>query len=214
MYAIRLINLRNLVRKYGGQKGFADKAEISANQLSHIIGPNPIRNLGERLARKIEKNLHLENLYLDQQHNKDINNDLDINVIFSHEIEPKHETYQFINSKPSLCFTNEWATTNGFATTEIFEFQYQHNNMYPNIIIGDLLAIDTSNTHLQDKKTYLILINGDITIFRIFRQLNGTIIFSNDNNEKNLYPDLIATTDQIQRIRVIGSVVALFRKFI
>lgn len=37
----------------------AEAADLAANQLNHIIGPNPIRNLGEQLARKIEANVGL-----------------------------------------------------------------------------------------------------------------------------------------------------------
>ncbi|RKW37834.1 MAG: hypothetical protein D8B60_12015 [Moraxella sp.] len=63
---IRRTNLRLLAEQYGGQRELADKADIMPSQLSHIIGINPIRNLGEQLARKIERNLGLSSGFLDQ----------------------------------------------------------------------------------------------------------------------------------------------------
>ena len=63
---IRRANLRLLAEQYGGQRALADKADIVPSQLSHIIGMNPIRNLGEQLARKIERNLGLSTGFLDQ----------------------------------------------------------------------------------------------------------------------------------------------------
>lgn len=68
---IRRNNLRELAEKYGGQKALADAADLAPNQLNHIIGPNPIRNVGEQLARKIESQLGLNKGYLDSIHSKE-----------------------------------------------------------------------------------------------------------------------------------------------
>lgn len=53
--SIRRYNLRNLVKKRGGPASFAKQVDMELSQLSQIMGPNPSRNIGSRLARKIEK---------------------------------------------------------------------------------------------------------------------------------------------------------------
>ncbi|MHB1933650.1 MAG: S24 family peptidase [Leptospirillum sp.] len=57
--SIRRDNLRKLVQKSGGPASFAKKVDMELSQLSQIIGPNPSRNIGSRLARKIEKSVGL-----------------------------------------------------------------------------------------------------------------------------------------------------------
>lgn len=44
-----------LARQVDGPSGFADIVGISTSYVSQIIGPHPRREIGERLARKIER---------------------------------------------------------------------------------------------------------------------------------------------------------------
>jgi hypothetical protein len=47
-------NARFLADSVGGPARFAEKVGISDSHVSQLIGKNPIRNIGSRLARKIE----------------------------------------------------------------------------------------------------------------------------------------------------------------
>lgn len=214
IYQIRLHNLRKLVYEYNGQKNFSEAADIATNQLNHIVGPNPIRNVGEKLARKIEKNLNLEDRYLDKKHKDNLDNTQD-DIIINRKIKviSNTQSFKFKDSKQSIVFSNECLKKCNLPKT-IVEFEYTQNNMSPCILAGDILAINPEENVLQDGKPFLILFNNKLVIYRIFKQLNETIIFSNDNKENALYHDLVATTEQLKKIKILGSVIALFRNTI
>ncbi len=65
---IRRKNLRALVDKADSGAAFAKQADIAPSLLSQILGQNPTRNIGDRLARKIEDRLTLPAGWLDSIH--------------------------------------------------------------------------------------------------------------------------------------------------
>lgn len=60
VYATRRDNLRALARAFDSRAALADRLGTSTVQLNHIIGKNPVKNLGEKLARRWEERLDLE----------------------------------------------------------------------------------------------------------------------------------------------------------
>lgn len=64
----RLINARWLSSRAGGQAEFAKKIQRSEPQVSHLIGKNPTRPIGKRLARHIERCFNLAKGWLDVSH--------------------------------------------------------------------------------------------------------------------------------------------------
>jgi hypothetical protein len=65
---IRRKNLRELVRKADSGAAFAKQADIAPSLLSQILSQNPTRNIGDKLARKIEERLRLPSGWLDSNH--------------------------------------------------------------------------------------------------------------------------------------------------
>lgn len=222
---IRRQNLRNLVKQYGGQKELAEAADIAANQLNHLISPNPFRNVGEKLARKIEVNLNLPIGYLD-----DIHKDTEIlknsapeisdpaakkaDLILFYDIEIKSNGSGYTLKKSSddnSVFSKEWAASQGLQVSKLFGYKYTDSNMKPYILPNDLLVINADDKDLRDRCVYLVLINGRILGVRVFRQLNNDIKLSSDNSDKSLYPDIYASSEQISHIIVIGSAAGVLR---
>lgn len=68
--SIRLTNLRALIKKAGGPTDAARKLDMEASQLSQIAGPNPVRNIGTALARRIEQAFHRPEGWLDVPHSQ------------------------------------------------------------------------------------------------------------------------------------------------
>jgi hypothetical protein len=52
---IRLSHLRACIQRAGSATAFAASVETSLSYISSIIGPNPTRNVGDDLARRMEK---------------------------------------------------------------------------------------------------------------------------------------------------------------
>lgn len=56
IYDTRRDNLRRLIgSERGAMSAFAAKAGMTIQQVSHIIGSRPIKNIGHELARRIEQ---------------------------------------------------------------------------------------------------------------------------------------------------------------
>lgn len=66
-HEIRRENLRKIAEKLGGLSKIGEILGRNRSQMSHIIGPNPVRGIGENLAREIEIALKLKSGYLDTQ---------------------------------------------------------------------------------------------------------------------------------------------------
>ena len=64
----RLLNARWLAKMAGGDKQFGDAMGMEAPQVSHIIGENPNRGIGNIIARRIEENFGKAPSWLDQDH--------------------------------------------------------------------------------------------------------------------------------------------------
>lgn len=65
---IRRENLRALAKSIGGITALAKLLDKSQSQISHLIGTNPIKNIGDRLANQIEKVFNKPHGWLDHEH--------------------------------------------------------------------------------------------------------------------------------------------------
>ncbi|WP_319557928.1 helix-turn-helix transcriptional regulator [Thiomicrorhabdus sp.] len=63
---IRHLNLKNLLKGFKSQRAFADKCFLSPGHLSQMF--NKTRNIGDSVAKDIEKALNLPHGWMDQVH--------------------------------------------------------------------------------------------------------------------------------------------------
>lgn len=65
---IRLENARRLAEEAGGTTPFSHKVDREPTQMSRVMGANPSKNIGSRLARHIENCFRKPNGWLDYDH--------------------------------------------------------------------------------------------------------------------------------------------------
>lgn len=71
VYETRRENLRELMRAWGGPTSLAKKlGHSNGSYIAQLAGPNPSRDVSEKVAREIESKLGLAVGYLDQQHDR------------------------------------------------------------------------------------------------------------------------------------------------
>lgn len=69
VYEIRRDSLRGLVTQWGGPTSLAKKlGHTNGSYLAQLIGPNPSREISEKVARQIEGKLGLPVGWLDNEH--------------------------------------------------------------------------------------------------------------------------------------------------
>ena len=213
---IRRTNLRLLAEKDGGQRELADQAHIEPSQLSHIIGVNPIRNLGEKLARKIEHNLGLSSGFLDQPFPVNFSaNSFPIEAsiylpVIEISIISGSNSFEFKKIADGV-LTKKWLQENGVSSEKVFEYDINSNNMSPNLMPNDRLIIDAAQNEWIDANVFLVCLNGCLQVKRFFRLLGDEFKLSNDNTDKALFPDLVIPFSKIGEIGIVGRVIAIQR---
>lgn len=68
IYAVRLANARQLASEAGGVVRFGDRLDMSKAQASQIVGRNPIRQIGDDTADRIEAAFKKPADWLDADH--------------------------------------------------------------------------------------------------------------------------------------------------
>ena len=71
VYDTRRDNLRELLKAWGGPTSLAKKlGHANGSYIAQLAGPNPSREVSEKVAREIEQKLGLAVGYLDQTHQR------------------------------------------------------------------------------------------------------------------------------------------------
>lgn len=66
--AIRRKNMRQLAASIGGVSALANILKKSQSQISHLIGKNPQKNIGDNIAKQVEQAFHKPAGWLDIEH--------------------------------------------------------------------------------------------------------------------------------------------------
>ena len=213
---IRRANLRLLAEQYGGQRALADKADIVPSQLSHIIGMNPIRNLGEQLARKIERNLGLSTGFLDQPSPVNLSENafpLETSIylpLIKVSVSSNSNSFE-LKKIADGALTKKWLLDNGVSSEKVFEYDFSDNNMSPNLIVNDRLIVDAAQNEWVDANVFLVCMNGRLYVKRFFRLIGDEFRLSSDNVDKALFPDLIIPFSKMGEIGIVGRVITVLR---
>jgi hypothetical protein len=71
VYDVRRENLRAMVKSWGGPTSLAKKlGHANGSYLAQLVGPNPRRDVSEKVAREIESKLGLTLGWMDQEHER------------------------------------------------------------------------------------------------------------------------------------------------
>ncbi|WLF84809.1 S24 family peptidase [Moraxella sp. ZY210820] len=81
----------------------------------------------------------------------------------------------------------------------------QGDSMFPEIVDGQVIAIDTSATRIFDGEIYAFVVNGELKVKYLFKLKDGFKAVSR-NDDKLRYPDEIYTANDIENenIRILG----------
>ncbi|GGK53044.1 Phage repressor protein C, contains Cro/C1-type HTH and peptisase s24 domains [Pseudomonas koreensis] len=234
IYAIRKRNLEALAgdRK---RKECAEKWGTSSSVLSQILSKNPVRNLGDELARRIEAAEDLPKGYLDnvrddaiqaesvhrQPHSelRDIHlwddatpvEDDEICVPFLREVELAAGSGRFtVEESPNsfLRFGKRSLRQNGVQFSNAKCVTVRGNSMLPVLRDGATVGVNTGVTsvsEITDGDLYAINHNGQLRVKQLYRIPTGIRLRSFNRDE---HPDEDYTFQDIQeeQIVIIGHV--------
>ena len=232
IYAIRKRNLEALAgsRK---RKECADKWGTSPSVLSQILSKNPVRNLGDELARRIELAEGLEKGYLDNVradafeakeepgvYHPDIQavrewddetplDDDEIEVPFLKEVELSAGSGRTViqeSSRFKLRFGKFTLNKMGVEASQAVCVPISGNSMEPVLPHGSTVGVDQGCTSITDGKMYALNHGGQLRVKTLYRLPGGGLRMRSYNREEHPDEEYSAIELVKNEIIVIGKV--------
>lgn len=219
IFEIRRNNLRNLLVGKNRQL-CVDRWDTSSSTISQILSIKTQKNLGDKLARKIEEAEKLPVGYLDILHSEEnyiksdehpnlyvISNlikDDDVEIPLIKQVELCTVTGNFsINENKTnnkIRFSKSNLIRQGINYTNSVCVIVSGNNMEPAIPDKATIGIDTSKRDIVDGKVYAIVINNELPrINQLYRLPNNRVRLRSFNRSE--YEDEELNLDDV---RVVG----------
>lgn len=157
---VRLYNAKTLAKKYLTLADFADAIDRSATQVSRLMGKNPTKIIGGRLARHIETCLDLDDGWMDFDRSKSSNasstSNADRYPLLTHEqvlmrdqlLETQFEMY----SCPIKC------------SSKTFIIKITGLSMSPTFLTGSMIWVDPIKT--AKNNSYVLASKGQKITFK------------------------------------------------
>lgn len=109
-----------------------------------------------------------------------------------------------VEVRGGLAFKRDWLARMRVDPDKSSVIYARGDSMYPTLNDGEVLLIDNNQTEPLSSRVYVINVDGDIRVKRLFKRPGGWVIAS-DNQDKMRYPDEPLTA--ISEIKILGRVV-------
>lgn len=189
---IRLINMRQLEKDAGGRAALSEKLGIAYAQVSHYIGKNPVRNIGDKIARQAEEAFVLPFGWMDRRHD-DAPVEVAPVVVADTPVEKRNsfDLYkvplvsrdQIVNwlnwhstkhPDDDLCPINivEWLYTDMNISAPAFMYEIEDEAMYPEYKVGHRVLIEPE-IEPDPADDVCAYVEGEGVVFRRYKKLNA-----------------------------------------
>jgi plasmid maintenance system antidote protein VapI len=183
LFEIRRNNLNQLVLdKFNGNKSaLARAADVHHNHINLLLSANEVhrRNMGEDLARRVEKALGLPQYWLDKDHSND---DDSVSTIHSMPLDNGLKRVLKTSSVTSLALSTTWIRAQmpeASGPDNLFLAAVATDEMAPDLLPKDIVMIDAAVKAYTVDGVYLLTAgNGDAYLRRIRKQLAGNFVVS------------------------------------
>lgn len=196
---IRLARLLELISKFG-QKELADRVDIDTAYISQIKNPNNPKNMGEKLARRIEKAMNLPFGWMDRLHDEQQtqasfhNPSIDPFPALLAEMPITHRrkipviSYVQAGNWCTLVDNfapgdaDEWVETTGKYSETTYALRVNGTSMQPTINENAIIIVDPQ-AEWGHNKIVVVRQNGDdeVTVKRLIKD-GGTWLLKPDND--------------------------------
>lgn len=209
LHDIRRQNLRDLIdSKYEGNRSqFSRAVGKNVNLINLILSSNLElrRNLGERMAREIEKGANLPEGWLDADHRDPL-----ASHVVSIPVIPGAKRLPHDRVLTSIVAGEQWLAA-AYPTVDKVDnlrvLTMRDDSMSPTIQEGDVVVVDMSVNKFTRDGVYLIGANSDRILRRIQQQLDGTIVVRALNE---MYDTTVLTKEQLEGLHIIAKAIGFF----
>jgi len=165
---IRLENARYLANSIGGVVAMAERLGKSQPQVSHFIGGNPVKNIGNKIARQIEEAFDKENGWLDNcytessdmAHNALSNTTKKTNFLaIPLGLLEEHDFCTFINSLNKLEYEKVYIKSDFEISNKAFAVSVGKDGCGDFAVLDDYIIFDPDVT--METKDYVLVQFGE-----------------------------------------------------
>lgn len=111
-----------------------------------------------------------------------------------------------VDIKGGLVFSQSWIAAQGLNEDSLVVISAVGDSMYPTIENDQALLVDTSDKVIRSSKIYFLCIDGEHYIKRLINMITHWVVRS-DNPDKQQYPDIEISSENMNLIQVEGRVV-------
>lgn len=213
---IRRENARALASLAGTRTAFGEKVGMENSQVSQIIGKNPTKDIGNSIARRIEKAFDKQVGWMDVEHASSASDKesashtpltgmgiSQVRAVYEEEKNPNiarirkvklhlsagivgFTTDQEEEDGNPIYFRNDWLAARGYKPENLIAIRVKGESMEPNLHAGDTVVINTADTTPKDGDVFAVNYEGEDVVKRLMRDA-GTWWLSSDNNDQRRY---------------------------
>ncbi|QBJ80537.1 S24 family peptidase [Aquitalea sp. USM4] len=123
---------------------------------------------------------------------------------------PGNQIWHIDEKGQRQAFTRKWAERVGVDPNCAATMVIDGDSMEPRYLDGDSVVVDYCQRNtIVDGKVYAISIDGEVFIKRLFKELSGAVRIVSDNPDKSRHPDKHVPPEYMDKLQIIGRVVAL-----
>ena len=111
-----------------------------------------------------------------------------------------------VDIKGGLVFSQSWIAAQGLNEESLVVISAVGDSMYPTIENDQVLLVDTNDKVVRSSKIYFLCIDGEHYIKRLINMITHWVVRS-DNPDKQQYPDIEISSENMNLIQVEGRVV-------
>ena len=111
-----------------------------------------------------------------------------------------------VDIKGGLVFSQSWIAAQGLNEESLVVISAVGDSMYPTIENDQVLLVDTNDKVIRSSKIYFLCIDGEHYIKRLINMITHWVVRS-DNPDKQQYPDIEISSENMNLIQVEGRVV-------
>lgn len=213
---IRRDNLQRLVERYDSMKSLNEILDRKDNHLTQILNQSmntatgKPKQMGDRLARDIEKKLNLGFGWMDQDHSAEPPEPKNIVTLDRLDVEAGCDpsggpACTDVAVVERIQVSVDWFKQNisRFRTIGHQLVTARGDSMEPTINSGDIVVVDVRDTDVTQGGIFCLNYGGGVTIKRI-QVLPFGVEFISDNK---LYNSFVLKGQELEAIKIIGRVV-------
>lgn len=216
--SIRYRNTRLLVDQVGGVSNFADKISKGQSQTSQFAGTNPIKGIGNKVAREIEEAFNKPHGWLDIPHSNATFSITDSNVMNPFNLNGKSipviswvqaGSWTSVDSIPAGTEFEEWLPPNPKCGKNGYGLEVVGESMQPDFRPTDKIYVNPDFQVCDLKTGDLVIVACDGEKEATFKKL---IVESGNMYLQPLNPNWPEKTIALKDgCRLVGKVVGLYR---